>query len=137
MVYGNAGEKRVRDVAAEFERFREAMSRVLPKAGSQAAVPTIVVVFDSKRSYDTYRPMFNGKRVDVSGYFQPTEEQNLVTLSLEDREQAFRILFHEYAHLVVSNVAHNVPVWANEGLAEYYSTFQLSGDGRQGSRPRT
>jgi len=88
------------------------------------------VVFDSRRSYDSYRPMFHGKRVDVTGYFQPMEDENLVTLTVEDRESAFRILFHEYAHLIVSNVTRNVPVWANEGLAEYYSTFELQPDGR-------
>lgn len=43
-------------------------------------------------------------------------------------EDTMRIVFHEYSHLITSNVAGSVPVWLNEGLAEFYSTFQLVGD---------
>ena len=39
-----------------------------------------------------------------------------------------RIVFHEYAHLITSNIAGSIPVWLNEGLAEFYSTFETVGD---------
>ena len=42
-----------------------------------------------------------------------------------------QVVFHEYAHLVVSNVMRNVPVWLNEGLAEYYSTYEMRDGGRE------
>src|SRR5262245_26606088 len=44
IVYGDAGERRVRDVADEFERFREALARVIPATATPPAVPTVVVV---------------------------------------------------------------------------------------------
>ena len=40
IVYGETGERRVREVAEEFERFRDALARVIPGAGTPAAVPT-------------------------------------------------------------------------------------------------
>ena len=38
------------------------------------------------------------------------------------------IIFHEYTHLLVENTFENAPVWFNEGLAEYYSTFSITDD---------
>jgi hypothetical protein len=46
-------------------------------------------------------------------------------------DEAMRIVFHEYAHLVTANVGRNIPTWLNEGLAEYYSTFEPSAGGRE------
>lgn len=131
IVYGNAGERAVRDVASDFERFREAMGRLLPGALTRTAVPTVVVVFDTRRAYEPYRPMFNGKRIDLGGAFLAMEDENLVTLTIEDRAQALRTIFHEYSHLITANVTHEMPAWASEGLAEYYSTFELTANGRE------
>ena len=130
VVFGEVGEKRTREVAAEFERFREALGRVLAGAASRAPVPTTVIVFDSARSFEPYRPLYNGKPIDVAGYFSSDGDINRVALALEDRERGLRIIFHEYVHLVVSNVTDGVPPWLNEGLAEYYSTFLVSDDGK-------
>src|SRR5207244_8368198 len=57
---------------------------------------------------------------------------NYITLTTETRgeQDPFNVIFHEYTHLLVNNTMGNVPVWFNEGLAEYYSTFTIS-DGRK------
>jgi hypothetical protein len=130
VVFGEVGEKRTRDVASEFERFREALSRVLSGAATKAPVPTTVVVFDNAKSFAPYRPLYNGKPVELAGQFSSDRDINRVTLALDDREQGLRTIFHEYVHLVVSNVTNGMPIWLNEGLAEYYSTFLVSEDGK-------
>ena len=38
------------------------------------------------------------------------------------------MIFHEYVHLLVGNALAEVPTWFNEGLAEYYSTYQMLGE---------
>ncbi|HKP38468.1 MAG TPA: tetratricopeptide repeat protein, partial [Pyrinomonadaceae bacterium] len=53
------------------------------------------------------------------------------TLTTELGEQnPFGVIYHEYVHLLMDNTAGggNVPVWFNEGLAEYYSTFEIEDD---------
>ena len=130
IVIGEASEKRVREVAEQFERFRQALARILPGAATTAAVPTIVVVFNTQRSFEPYRPRFNGKPIEAAGYFVSTNDLNIVALAFENRDRALRTVFHEYAHLVVSNVVRDVPVWVSEGLAEYYSTFSAQDGGR-------
>src|SRR5262249_53294817 len=61
------------------------------------------------------------------------DDENVVALAMEDRAQALRTTFHEYAHILMSNLTWDMPAWANEGLAEYYSTFTLSSNGREGT----
>lgn len=130
VVFGEPSEKRVREVAEQFERFRQALARVLPGAATRAAVPTVVVVFETQRSFEPYRPRFNGKPIQLGGYFVSTNDQNIVALAIESHERALRTIFHEYAHLVVANMVRDLPAWVSEGLAEYYSTFSVQDDGR-------
>ena len=131
VVYGDAGESRVRDVAQEFERFREALGRVIPGTGTSAAVPTVVVVFGSDRAFAPYRPRYNGKPVALGGYFLSSDDMNIVALVDGDRDEALRRIFHEYVHLALGNVLHGLPLWLNEGLAEFYSTFEVQDNGRR------
>jgi tetratricopeptide (TPR) repeat protein len=39
-----------------------------------------------------------------------------------------RIIFHELTHYFVRNTVVDLPLWFNEGLADFYSTFEASGD---------
>jgi tetratricopeptide (TPR) repeat protein len=130
VVLGEPSEGRLREVAAEFERFREGLARVVPGAAQREPVPTIVVVFGSQRSFEPYRPRYNGKPVSLSGLFVSSTDQNIVALALEERGQALRTIFHEYAHIVIASIAREIPVWLSEALAEYYSTFALEANGR-------
>ena len=131
IVYGETGERRVREVAEEFERFREALGRVIPGAATPAPVPTVVVVFGSQRSFQPYVPRFNGKPVKLGGYFFSSDDMNIVAFADGNRTESLRTIFHEYVHLVIENVSQGLPLWLNEGLAEYYSTFQVLEGGRR------
>ncbi|HEY3580196.1 MAG TPA: tetratricopeptide repeat protein, partial [Pyrinomonadaceae bacterium] len=67
---------------------------------------------------------------NLAGYFQPGQEVNYIALTTEVRGQQdpFNVIFHEYTHLLVDNTFESAPVWFNEGLAEYYSTFKMADD---------
>ncbi|HYM21646.1 MAG TPA: DUF1570 domain-containing protein, partial [Vicinamibacterales bacterium] len=40
-------------------------------------------------------------------------------------------VFHEYTHVLLHNGVQGMPVWLNEGLAEYFSTFRLRAGDRE------
>lgn len=128
---GNASEKEIRQVATRLEQFRDVFSQLFPKMNFTSPVPTTVVVFKSDSSYKPFKPVADGKTVSVAGYFQPGREINYITLTTEKREERpYGTIFHEYVHLLVNNTLGktSIPPWFNEGLAEYYSTFDIEDD---------
>ena len=54
---------------------------------------------------------------------------NIVAFADGKRDEMLRTIFHEYVHLVIDNVSDGLPLWLNEGLAEYYSTFLVDAAG--------
>lgn len=130
IVVGDVGARDLREVAVQFEGFRETLGRVLSDRVTATAVPTVVIVFPHDRAFTPYKPLYKGKPAPVAGVFYGGSDVNYIALTRESGG-SLRIIFHEYAHLVISNVATNLPVWLSEGLAEYYSTYDVSRGGRQ------
>jgi hypothetical protein len=132
VLFSQTGEKRSREVAVELERFREAIRHVLPGGSFTSPVPTIVVIFENQRAFSPYRPQYNGKPVSLGGYFVGSEVDNMIAMTVDHRGEALRTIFHEYTHLITSKTSGAVPTWVTEGIAEFYSTFSVSRDGRKG-----
>jgi hypothetical protein len=125
LLIGNGGEKDIRQVATKLEQFREVFTKLFPTVKFTTPVPTTVVVFKDDKSFASFKPGH------VAGFFQPGEDVNYIALSTETfgDQTPYAIIFHEYVHLLVNNsIGDDVPVWFNEGLAEYYSTFTISED---------
>jgi tetratricopeptide (TPR) repeat protein len=133
---GNDSEKEIKQVGLKLEQFREVFTRLFPNMVFSTPVPTTVVVFKSHSSYAPFKPHAN-----TAGYFQPGRDVNYITLTTEvpgannpyvvrsgDADDAFHTIFHEYTHLLVNNTFKDAPLWFNEGLAEYYSTFKITDD---------
>lgn len=127
---GNANEKDIRQVANRLEQFRTVFGLLLPSVKLNSPVPTTVIVFKSDGAYKPFKVNPN-----VRGYFQPGDDVNYITLTSEksaDEAHPFRTIFHEYVHLLVNNtLGAGVPLWFNEGLAEYYSTFDVQDGDRK------
>jgi tetratricopeptide (TPR) repeat protein len=120
---GNASEKDMRKVAVRLEQFRDVFTRLLPGAKFETPVPTTVIVF---KSMSSYKPFNSGNN---AGYFQKGEDVNYITMSTELGAQSpYSVIYHEYVHLMIDNTIGNVPTWFNEGLAEYYSSFDIEED---------
>jgi tetratricopeptide (TPR) repeat protein len=122
---GNVNERDLKQVAVKLEQFREVFTRLFTKTKINSPVPTTVVVFKNENSYRPFKPGANS-----AGYFQPGFDVNYIALTTEvnGEQNPFNIIFHEYIHLLVNNNVENPPTWFNEGLAEYYSTFNLTDD---------
>ena len=127
---GDASEGQMRRTAQRLEQFRDVLGRALPAGATFSPVPTVVIVFGSARSFAPYRPRFEGRAIDVAGFFQSGEDTNFIVVNGSTGEQAFTTILHEYAHAVVSNRMGSLPTWLNEGLAEFYETFESRNGGR-------
>jgi tetratricopeptide (TPR) repeat protein len=120
ILVGNASDKDIRQVATRLEQFRDVFTRLLNRTNFNSSVPTTVVVFKSHSNYAKFAP--GGS----TGYFVGGDDMNYIALSAEmGGENPYDTIFHEYVHLLVKNNFTTLPLWFNEGLAEYYSTFEI------------
>jgi tetratricopeptide (TPR) repeat protein len=131
IVVGDASARDLGGIAAQFESFRETLSRILSARATATAVPTVVIVFPNARAFEPFQHVYQGKPVVSAGTFHGDRDFNYITILNDGRPGGMRVIFHEYAHLVISNISMNLPAWLSEGLAEYYSTFELSREGRE------
>ncbi|MBC7910637.1 MAG: tetratricopeptide repeat protein [Pyrinomonadaceae bacterium] len=127
VLVGNANEKEMRQIATRLEQFRDVFTRLLKQTNFSSSTPTTVIVFKSHSAYQKFAPP------NTAGYFQPGNDMNYIALSpiQDEANDPFRTIFHEFVHLLVKNNVQNMPLWFNEGLAEYYSTFEIRGDDRK------
>ncbi len=124
---GNAGENDIRKVATNLEQFREVFSRLFPRAVLRSPVPIKVIVFKDRKSYLPFMPVYQGKVNEVAGYFQSGQDVNFITLTSELRQESpFGTIFHEFVHSLTNDNTYRAPSWFSEGLAEFYSTFEVT-----------
>lgn len=124
-IISNADETPSRRLALKLEQFHFVFSTLF-NLPLQRPIPTTVVVFKHDASFKPYKPLYNGKPGNLSGYFQPGEDQNLIALDISaNQEHPMSVIFHEYTHLLTSLTPRQWPIWLKEGLAELYSTFEV------------
>jgi tetratricopeptide (TPR) repeat protein len=130
-IIGQQSSRTLREIAIQIEQFRAVLGSLIPNAQRPLPVPTVVYVFDTVKDLRPFLPLSEGKPASLGGYFHHDGEVNYIALELEGFEENARIVFHEYTHLLLRNATQSIPVWLNEGLAEYYSTYVLAGNGKQ------
>jgi hypothetical protein len=130
IIVGDVSARELRATATKFEGFHEALRRVLPSASTTAPVPTVVIVFSNNTAFMPFKPQYQGKPKDVAGYASAGLDVNYIAM-LSAAEVSERVIFHEYTHMIVANAVASVPLWLNEGLADFYSSFALMDNGRR------
>ena len=133
LLIGNDSEKDIKKAGTKLEQFREAFRLLFPNTNLTSSVPPNVVVFKNDSAYKPFKPKRADGKIDewIAGYFQPGEDVNYITLAAGgDESSTFGTIFHEYVHFIIdANFGKTeVPQWFNEGLAEYYQTFEIVDD---------
>jgi tetratricopeptide (TPR) repeat protein len=62
-----------------------------------------------------------------AGIFVHGQEKNYVALRLDARgENPYHVVYHEYVHLLTSLNLRWLPVWLDEGMAEFFATAEIA-----------
>lgn len=120
--------QQVARLAARLEQFRVAYEAL---AGTQAvsSPPIEVIALPDHESLKNFVPLYQGQPINLSGFFHRGSDENLIVLSLaETGAGALETIFHEYAHLLLRRNQQFWPMWLNEGMADIYATFEVTGD---------
>ena len=126
-VYSCATTQQVTKLLERLEQFRGAYS-LLAGAQAVASPPIVVMAFPDHKSFKPFLPLFDGKPANMSAFFIRGSDENMIALSVADSEpRALDSVFHEYAHLLLRRNDRFWPLWLKEGMAEIYSTLEVTG----------
>jgi len=122
-LYGDANPKKIREVGLSLERLRIVLGSLFPGMSVRSPAPTHIFVFQDENSFGRYISVF-GDEDSADGVFVETWGANYVAINGFAVPFSMRTVYHEYVHFFLhSNVEALLPVWFDEGLAEYYSSF--------------
>ncbi len=128
VVVTNASEKQGRRVADQFERMRSVFHTAFPKAQVDPDAPIIVLAIKDAKDFRALEPeayLAKGS-LKLGGLFLRAADKNYVLMRLDaEGEHPYAVVYHEYTHLLLSKSAEYMPLWLNEGLAEFYQNTDI------------
>jgi tetratricopeptide (TPR) repeat protein len=127
VVATTANEKQARRIADQFERMRSLFHALFPKLKIDPSSPIIVIAVKDDKDFRALEPqeyLAKGS-LQLGGLFLRAADKNYVLLHLEAQgEHPYSTVYHEYTHLLMSK-AEWMPLWLNEGLAEFYQNTDI------------
>jgi Tfp pilus assembly protein PilF len=126
-VITDGSEKDARRVAREFEQIRFAMSSVYPKLRLDSGAPLLVMCPRDESSMKVLAPQFwKRKGFKPAGFFQHGWDKEYAVVRLDElRPESYEVVYHEYVHSVMHLNLRWLPVWLDEGLADFHANTRF------------
>lgn len=130
IVLSDAGEKQARRIAGQFENIRGVYQRALPNARVDAPMPVLIFAARNARTLDRLLPNYQDQsaRTRPAGVFVSSNEKHYVALRTDaSGDNPYQIVYHEYFHVVTRLSLGEIPLWLNEGMAEFWGHARFVG----------
>lgn len=96
------------------------LSQFIPRA-YQRKINIKIVIFENYQKYNVHRKIHKNRPRSIA-YYNSTE--NTIFLPYySNNHRMMAMVRHEISHAIIAGMLGSVPVWINEGLAEYMETF--------------
>ncbi len=128
LVISNASEKQARNVADQFERMREVFRKALLRMQDDSGAPITVIAAKDEKTFRTLEPQAYLKKgqLKLGGLFFHSADKNFILLRLDAAGQhPYSMVYHEYTHFLARSVEQWLPLWLNEGLAQFYQNTTI------------
>ena len=110
------------DLLESIQTFMDAVSFVQTSARQKTVrTPVRIVALSSRDEYAPFR-----LSPTAFGYFRHSRVGNYIFLQ-DIRPEHRQAAIHEYIHLILRQAGLTLPLWLNEGLADFYSSLRLDG----------
>jgi tetratricopeptide (TPR) repeat protein len=128
VVVTNAGEKQARHILDQFERMRWVFQTLFPKLNVDPPTPIFVFAAKNGKTFQSVEPQdYLAKgQLSLAGYFLTSQDKNYILVRLDaEQEHAYSTVYHEYTHLQFRSAGAWMPLWLNEGLAEFFQNTDI------------
>lgn len=127
-VVTDADEKQARHLADQFERMRWMFLKLFPNSAVDPIAPIIVIAAKNTKVFQTMEPdsyLAKGA-LRLAGLFQSTPDRNYILIRLDaEFRHPFASVYHEYTHLQFKDASDSMPLWLNEGFAEFIQNTEI------------
>jgi tetratricopeptide (TPR) repeat protein len=130
VVASNAAEPDARRIAEQFEQIRSVFHNAFGKLRVDPPQPVVILAARDETTMKMLAPdEWEGEgHIHPSGLFHSDGEKDYVVMRLDAQgTSAFHTIYHEYTHALLHMNYNRVPLWLNEGLAEFFGNSTLSG----------
>lgn len=133
VAYSDASESQTRDVLLQFEEIRNMFLTVFPGIRVDPPKPMILIVTRNSDSMKRFLPgEFEGKNPKKdAGVFFTCQDRNYAILRMDvthQMDQPYQVLFHEFTHGILHLNFPAMPVWLDEGIADFYGATEIRSD---------
>jgi tetratricopeptide (TPR) repeat protein len=127
-VISNGSEKQARQVALGFEQIHNVFTFGLPGLRTDSGAETIVI---APKNLDTFKSLlpFQKNAESIAGEFRKGWEKDHVLVRLDIPDENRNIVYHEYVHKLLHLNFTRLPVWLDEGLAEFFGNTWMRKEG--------
>lgn len=135
-VITNGSDRDARQVARAFEQMRAVFASQFPGFTLEAPAPLLVLAARDEETMKMLLPQMFKARVgsQIGGLFQKGWEREYAVVRLDqvtsDRRNpdTYATIYHEYTHTLLHTNFRWLPLWLDEGLAEFYAYTRFEGD---------
>ncbi|MGB7929241.1 MAG: DUF1570 domain-containing protein [Terriglobales bacterium] len=127
-VVTDANEKTGRRIADQFERMRSVFHVAFPHLSIDNGSPIIVLAVKNEKDFRELEPqVYLAKgQLQLGGLFLRAPDKNYVLMRVDaEGDHPYAVVYHEYTHFLLSKAAEWLPLWLNEGLAEFYQNTDI------------
>lgn len=138
LVVTDGSERQGRQLAYHFEAIRSVFEQTLGLR-VESGRPFVVMGFKDEKSMRALMPEFWEKKGGVRpvGGFRPGGDKIYAFIRLDvGGEGPYRVVYHEYTHMVLHLSFRSLPLWLDEGLAEFYGASTIGDKDVRLGRPK-
>ena len=128
----NAGEHEGRLTAQQFEEIRAMFEQRYPKLRVDGGKPTVIFALKDEDSLKLFLPGYGTDKeaMRLSGLYRLSYDKNYALVRTDVRGTSpfpYHTLYHEYTHAYFRLNYRGLPLWLNEGIAEFYGNTVIEG----------
>ena len=124
----DSSEKDGRRIGAQVEQMRAILREAYPQFESDPESPIVILAVKDRNEFRNLEPKayLSKGALTLHGMFLRVSDENYILMRLDSEGgNPYPIVYHEYTHLLLSALGDMMPLWLNEGLAEFYEGTEI------------